>query len=193
MSDTAKNIALKPSRNFRRVLTGHNENNRSTIVSDTEFPAVVAVWCDNFVIADAWRADSLPDDNFHSAEPCKLPLELEASPTGNVLRMVQFPPDREYVTDVDPSKGFDALGDSGSGAITQQNDDDPHPLMHKTNTVDYIIIVSGEIYAVMEEKEVLLKQGDVLVQRGTNHAWSNRSDKPCVLAAILNAAHAPAE
>jgi uncharacterized cupin superfamily protein len=60
-----------------------------------------------------------------------------------------------------------------------------HPRMHITDTVDYAIILFGEMYAVMEEGETLMKAGDVLVQRGTNHAWSNRSDKICRVAFIL--------
>jgi quercetin dioxygenase-like cupin family protein len=57
--------------------------------------------------------------------------------------------------------------------------------MHTTDTVDYAIVLSGEIYAVMEENETLMRTGDVLVQRGTNHAWSNRSTEVCRLAFIL--------
>jgi quercetin dioxygenase-like cupin family protein len=60
-----------------------------------------------------------------------------------------------------------------------------HPGMHKTTTVDYAIVLSGEIWALMDEGETLLKAGDWLVQRGTNHAWSNRSDRPCLVAFIL--------
>jgi len=63
-----------------------------------------------------------------------------------------------------------------------------HPGMHKTNTVDYAIVLSGEIWAVLDEGEVLLRAGDCLVQRGTNHAWSNRAEKPCVIAFVLVAA-----
>src|SRR5882672_4058481 len=63
-----------------------------------------------------------------------------------------------------------------------------HPGMHKTCTVDYCIVLSGEIWAVLDEGEVLLRAGDCLVQRGTNHAWSNRTDKPCVIAFVLIAA-----
>jgi hypothetical protein len=59
------------------------------------------------------------------------------------------------------------------------------PMMHITSTVDYIIVLEGEIYAVMDKGETLLKQGDVLVQRGTNHSWHNRSDQPCIIAAVL--------
>ena len=60
-----------------------------------------------------------------------------------------------------------------------------HPGMHRTRTLDYAIVLSGEIYAVLDEGEVLLKAGDVLVQRGTNHAWSNRSARPCRIAFVL--------
>ena len=57
--------------------------------------------------------------------------------------------------------------------------------MHKTHTIDYAVIVKGEIYAVLDQEEVLLKAGDSLVQRGTHHAWSNRSDEPCTIAFVL--------
>jgi mannose-6-phosphate isomerase-like protein (cupin superfamily) len=57
--------------------------------------------------------------------------------------------------------------------------------MHKTNSVDYLVVISGEMWMVMEDGEVLLRAGDCVVQRGTNHAWINKSDKPCLLAAVL--------
>lgn len=60
-----------------------------------------------------------------------------------------------------------------------------HPLMHKTETRDYIIILSGELYLIMEDCETLLKPGDIVIQCGTNHAWSNRKQEPCVQLAIL--------
>ena len=58
-------------------------------------------------------------------------------------------------------------------------------MMHKTSTVDYIIVLKGEIYAIMDNSETLLKAGDVLVQRGTNHSWSVRGNEPCIIAAVL--------
>lgn len=57
--------------------------------------------------------------------------------------------------------------------------------MHVTDTIDYVVIIEGELHAILDDSEVLLKAGDCLVQRGTNHGWMNRSDKPCRLAAIL--------
>jgi quercetin dioxygenase-like cupin family protein len=63
-------------------------------------------------------------------------------------------------------------------------------LMHKTATVDYIIVIKGEIWAIMDKGETSLKPGDVLVQRGTNHSWSVRGNEPCVIAAVLVTAEA---
>ena len=58
-------------------------------------------------------------------------------------------------------------------------------MMHKTATIDYLIVLKGEIWAILDDDEVCLKQGDVMVQRGTMHSWSVRKDEPCLLAAIL--------
>ena len=60
-----------------------------------------------------------------------------------------------------------------------------HPTMHKTNSIDYLVVISGSMHMLMEEGEVELHAGDCIVQRGTNHAWVNRNGKPCVLAAVL--------
>ena len=59
------------------------------------------------------------------------------------------------------------------------------PTMHRNETVDYNIILSGEIFAVTEEGEMLLRPGDVIIQRGTAHTWRNRSDRPCVFASVM--------
>ena len=63
--------------------------------------------------------------------------------------------------------------------------DGPHPGMHETHTIDYAIVMSGEIWAIMDKGETLLKTGDVLMQRGTSHGWSNRSGEPCRVAFVL--------
>ena len=60
-----------------------------------------------------------------------------------------------------------------------------HPFMHRTDSLDYTVILSGEIYMMMDEEEFLLKTGDTVDQQGTNHAWSNRGTEPCLIAFIL--------
>jgi uncharacterized cupin superfamily protein len=57
--------------------------------------------------------------------------------------------------------------------------------MHATNSIDYAVIMTGEIYMLVDDDEVHLKAGDVVVQRGNNHAWSNRGAEPCRIAFIL--------
>src|SRR5262249_61126383 len=86
-----------------------------------------------------------------------------------------------------PAAGRGAEGpDDGSGRMAARDRGNPrHAGFHKTASVDYAIVLSGEIVAMMDEGEVLLKAGDVLIQRGTNHAWSNRTDEPAYLAFVL--------
>jgi len=60
-----------------------------------------------------------------------------------------------------------------------------HPFMHRTNSVDYAVIVKGEINMLLDDTEVPLKAGDVVIQRGTNHAWSNQSKETCLIAFVL--------
>jgi quercetin dioxygenase-like cupin family protein len=57
--------------------------------------------------------------------------------------------------------------------------------MHRTDSVDYAIILTGEIYMLLDDEDVLLKAGDVVIQRGTNHAWSNRGTETCIIAFVL--------
>jgi len=64
-----------------------------------------------------------------------------------------------------------------------------HPTMHRTDTCDFSVVVSGEIYLVTDTDETLLKAGDTVIVKGVNHAWSNRSDKPCLMMGVMVHAH----
>jgi hypothetical protein len=101
-----------------------------------------------------------------------------------VLRIISYPPDSVRLASLEQERAGGA--DTGSGRAAALDRGTPrHPGFHKTRSIDYAIVLSGEIYALMDEGEKLLRQGDVLIQRGTNHAWSNRTDDPAVLAFIL--------
>jgi quercetin dioxygenase-like cupin family protein len=84
----------------------------------------------------------------------------------------------------DAAKAFESIG---AGHAPDKHSDDP--MRHKTSTIDYIIVLKGEIYAILDTGETLLKAGDILVQRGTVHSWSVRGTEPCIVAAILIGAH----
>lgn len=73
--------------------------------------------------------------------------------------------------------GGEAASKAGLGA--------PHPLMHRTATIDYGIVLEGEMTLIVDQDEVIIKAGNIIIQRGTNHAWANRSGLPCRMAFIL--------
>lgn len=153
----------------RRIVTGIR-NGKSIIVED-QIVNNVSEHFPGLIISDIWNTNSMPVDL-----SVKNTIENKAFPqtpiNGTYFRYVQIPPDK----------------DLGIEEIAGQ----PHPLMHQTDTLDYIIILSGEIYLIVEEGETLLQAGDIVVQRGTNHAWSNRSEEPCIQLAILIDAKLPA-
>lgn len=154
----------------RRVVTGLNADGKSAIVWDERNPhRNVGHNTPGYVITNLWRTEAAPADN-HSPlrDPwvSDEPLSIGPSETGTVFRVLELPPDKDW--------RYDADG----------NEVKPLPF-HTTSSIDYAIVLKGEIWAVMDVGETLLRAGDVLVQRGTHHAWSNRSAEPAVLAFVL--------
>lgn len=167
---------------IRRVITGHDAKGRSIIASDGPSPNVLPLaGVPSFALTDLWVTFDAPADNATPGDAAARPITLEPPPRGTILRVVEFPPDRDYVDRWDRRQAFASM----QAGDTLDHGGERHPMMHRTATVDYAIVLSGEIWAVMDEGETLLRAGDVLVQRGTNHAWSNRTDAPCRVAFIL--------
>jgi mannose-6-phosphate isomerase-like protein (cupin superfamily) len=165
----------------RRVLTGHDSQGRSTFLADGHAPNVKEMpHFPGLALTDLWETGGAPASNAGDADAADRPVRLEPPKNGTILRIVEFPPDSTRPRGSDGSEGFKAIG--ASHAQDRRSSD---PMMHKTSTVDYIIVLKGEIYAVMETGEQLLKAGDILVQRGTNHSWSVRGNEPCIVAAVL--------
>lgn len=171
---------------IRRVVTGHNAAGKSIIVSDGPSPNKLELSANPAVgLTDLWVTHPVPEDNSQYRDTAARRVVLEPPRGGTIFRVVEFPPERELFGQLPRKALFDAMG--AGHAMDQEGA--RHPMMHKTTTTDYAIVLSGEIYAVLDEGETLMKQGDCLVQRGTNHAWSNRSDKPCLVAFVLVDAH----
>lgn len=168
----------------RRIVTGHDSEGRSVILSDGPSPHHMHLpSVPSFGVTDLWKTFGSPADNRGSADPCGQPIVLAPPPDGTVFRMVEFPPDREYLGSWNREEAFGAMGESGAHALDRQPA--RHAGMHRTESVDYAFVVSGEIWAVLDRGEVRMSAGDVLVQRGTNHSWSNRSDRPCLMGFVL--------
>lgn len=162
---------------FRRVVTGHNMEGNSCILFDG-ITENVRIPSDEPKVAmtDFWYSDECPETNAENVDVANRPIILQPPKNGSLFRIVELPPDHERT--FGNLKAIDADGDT----LEQGK---RHPAFHKTKTLDYIFVLEGEIYCMLDDGEVCLKQGDVLIQRGTSHAWSNRSKNRCLLLATM--------
>ena len=165
----------------RRVLTGHDADGQSMILSDGLAPNVKEMASmPGLALTDLWETKGAPATNAGAADAADRPVRLEPPKNGTILRIVEFPPDSQWRGGADGREAFKSIG-----AGHAQDSSSADPMMHRTSTVDYIIVLKGEIHAIMDHGETLLRAGDILVQRGTNHSWSVRGNEPCVVAAVL--------
>jgi len=170
------------AREFRRVVTGHDDRGVAVVQSDEKATQVLqrpnrpGVTLTNF-----WKTDGTPAEYDGATETCTGPFILHPPANGSVFRCVEFlPEDPDVLATLDGKSAFAEMG-----AAANIVEGARHPFMHRTDSVDYAVILSGEITMLLDEDEVHLSAGDVVVQRGTNHAWSNRGTEPCVIAFIL--------
>jgi mannose-6-phosphate isomerase-like protein (cupin superfamily) len=165
----------------RRVLTGHDAQGRSTFIADGEAPNFKEMpGFHGLFLTDLWETSGAPASNAGDRDAAARPVRLEPPENGTIVRIVEFPPDSAWRGVTDGAAGFKSIG---AGHAKDKSSGDA--MMHKTSTVDYIIVLKGEIYAVMETGEKLLRAGDVMIQRGTNHSWSVRGNEPAIVAAVL--------
>ncbi len=166
-------------RAVRRVVTGVTDAGRSTIVMDGPAPQVSQGADPEGGSTVLWVTSGSPASNVGKDDAAPGGVRNPVPPRdrgGTILRIVDFLPSSR----VTPSPAS-AL----SGVHHTEDRSAKHPGFHMTDTVDYAIVLEGEVYALLDEAETLLKAGDVLIQRGTYHAWDNRSDKVCRIAFVL--------
>ncbi|MBU8874771.1 cupin domain-containing protein [Reyranella sp. MMS21-HV4-11] len=168
----------------RRIVTGHDGEGRSVFLEDGPAPNPFSPsHSPNVGLTNLWLLDAVPATNeAGQADPTARPFRLEPPPAGNVVRIVEFPPDKER------NYGNQAEVFSQYGAAQAHDKAARHPGFHKTYSVDYAIVIEGEIWALMDVGETLMQVGDVLIQRGTNHAWANRTDRIARVLFVLNGA-----
>jgi mannose-6-phosphate isomerase-like protein (cupin superfamily) len=169
----------------RRVVTGHLPNGKSAVLFDGPVPEG-PVSRDRYV----WITATNPADNRGTADAAQAPHRLEPPANSSVFRVVAFPPESALppMSAQEKRAFFDELFGS-MGASHCRVDTSRSPGMHKTSTVDYIVVLRGAVTMIMDEGEVTLKAGDLVVQRGTNHDWVVRGNEPCLIAAIMIGAH----
>src|SRR5687767_1488893 len=171
--------------NVRRIVTGHDEQGRSLIQVDGPPARVVTLGGESgTTFHEIWstRATPAPIDRA-SGEPGKAGIELLPPAGGTRIRILDIPPDDGTVAAL-PREAVRALFEA-IGAGHTLPDDPPHPLMHRTETIDYGIVLEGEVVLILDDCETIVRGGDVVVQRGTSHAWANRSSSNARIAFIL--------
>ncbi|MGH8347328.1 MAG: cupin domain-containing protein [Pseudomonas sp.] len=170
---------------FKRVVTGHNAQGLAIVDSSGPTPNIFPLLAvPGTVFYELWNSATSPAPLDNASDPTNKPLQLSPGPLGSVIRVVDIPPDsvQNQVSDENAAAVFAEIGQSHAGT-GQANS--RHKLMHRTETLDYGIVTEGEVWLVLDEEEVHLKRGDVVVQRGTNHAWSNRTEAMARMVFIL--------
>jgi len=171
---------------IRRVVTGHDAHGDAMIATDGSVPTVVELAAiPGTMFHEVWSTVATPVAIDNGPDPTIGPLCLPPPAHGTRIRFVDIPPDTKDFLKHGAARMKDAFSQVGDVHASTVRPDSPHPLMHRTETVDYGIVISGEITLVLDKGEANLKAGDVVIQRGTNHAWANRSGKPCRMLFML--------
>lgn len=172
---------------IRRVVTGHDDNGKAIVISDGPATAVktVPLW-PGLVSTDIWKTSGSPIA-IHDREndPTGGERSLHPPAQGTICRISIVPPETDAIRNLDASQAQNVFAGVGNAQASTLGRGGRHPLMHRTETVDYAVVLEGEITMLLDDSEVHLKAGDVVIQRGTNHAWSNRSAKPVKMLYIL--------
>jgi mannose-6-phosphate isomerase-like protein (cupin superfamily) len=172
----------------RRVVTGHDDAGKAIVELDSIAPNVRVREGTGFVSTLLWVTDETPALGALRTDRADRAIATAPPPNGTILRVVAFPPVTPETETVDPAALMRAMGVDHHGA---EGGKPRHAFMHRTKSVDYAIVISGEIDMLLDDSEVHLKAGDVVIQQGTNHAWVNRSQDVCKIAFVLIDANDP--
>lgn len=169
---------------LRRVVADNDSDGRSRILIDGAAAKLIAV--EEAGLAEIWTAELQPGKLFDATD--RLSVEnLNLEPDGGAVKVRWFtaPPEDKSKTaeelEASAAFGFGAVGASHCRVDTAR-----HPMMHKTDSLDIIVLVKGEVDMLLDQGEAAsLKPGDVVIQRATNHAWVNKGSETALLVAIL--------
>jgi mannose-6-phosphate isomerase-like protein (cupin superfamily) len=180
-------ISSPLKRPVRRIVTGHDSQGQSYVTEDRDAPSVhTNPKRVGYHLTQLWMTDESPAFVGNEVDPTSRPLRLEPPKGGTVVRIIEFGPEGDWLTKIDANDtkvAWSALGTDT--ASTYAGGAAKHPFMHRTQSVDYALVLEGEITLVLDKEDVIMKTGDFLVERGTNHAWANRSGKPCRMLFVL--------
>lgn len=175
------------SRNVRRVVTGHDETGKAIVLSDGAPPNVIRLEHQpGLAFHELWHTDASPAPvSFSEPEPTDRYAETAPPPHGTIVRIIDIPPEGQDGPDFDKETARKLFEQVGLAENAEHTIPGRHPMMHRTESIDYGIVLEGQIVLLLDEDEVVLEQGDMVVQRGTIHAWTNRTDKTVRMLFVL--------
>lgn len=171
---------------IHRVVTGHDDSGKAIVCSRGPLPTVVEIAAiPGTVFHEVWSTAATPAPVGNTSDPTTGALMLPPPANGTRIRFVDIPPDTPEFLAQGAARMKEAFTQAGDVAVSTVQADSPHPLMHRTESIDYGVVIEGELTLVLDDAEVQLQPGSVVVQRGTNHAWANRSGQPCRMLFVL--------
>lgn len=175
------------SKPVRRVVVGHDRHGKAVAFSDDPKTPTARTPGGNAVL-NLWITSEFPIDVNRVDDRAEMKVGVPPPTQGTIFRIVDFPAysKNTQVSHADHENTLRSMGiDPATQGFTR------HPNTHRTKSIDYAIVLDGEIDMLMDDSEVHLKAGDVLIQQGTNHAWVNNSAKSCRIAFVLIDAELP--
>ncbi len=168
---------------FRRLVTANSASGKSRIVSDAPTPHVLQSGQDRGLV-NFWATEGGAPD-LDTQDGAARPVRLEPPSQGTVFRFFQLAPAAETAVSLEEAEAAAANAFELMGAPHVRVDTSRHPSMHRSETLDYIIVLRGRVKLLLDEDDAVLEPFDVVIQRGTNHAWINLGSKPALLMGVL--------
>jgi quercetin dioxygenase-like cupin family protein len=167
---------------YKRIVVGSNAEGKSCILTDQASSAIMNA--SQFHRADHWCTAEFPADNSLDRDRALEQKKRQPYPSGTLFR------DLIIFTDNHDVEKFTAMVKALHQKVQQtymptEEDYKRHPNMHRTDSVDIISIAEGEVYMMTDLDDILMVPGDLVIIRGGNHSWSNRSSKPCVMDGVM--------
>jgi hypothetical protein len=173
------------AKTVRRIVTGHHADGRSTVLMDGPAPNVKQRQAGNASTL-LWVTDGSPAGVSGHADGAAREIGVPPPPRGSIFRLAEFPPG--FGTSL---PGKEVLKDLAIASDVLPGHRHPDPGVHRTRTIDYVVVLEGEISLLLDDSELHLKAGDVVVQQATNHAWINRGSAVCRLGMVFIDAEEP--
>ena len=164
---------------IHRVVTGIDKSGKAVALFDSNVP-LLSMRSPN-PAGDMWVTQTYPADFNWTEDRGKINVGLHPPKNGTIFRIVDFVPTTDKINQMPIDTMMKVAGDNAP----KRGLPPKHPMMHRTRTVDYAIIMSGEIDMLLDDTVVHVKAGDVVIQQATNHAWVNRSGAPCRIMFVL--------